>query len=83
MEFTEQLTVVCGVLLLFGAALWLLKQKRLLLVTPQRTAKHLQVIERVALGPQHTLALVRVDDRMVLVGTGPGVCEIRDVAIPS
>ncbi len=82
MEPLQQFVSVCGVLLLLAAALWFLKRRRLVTLGPQRAAKHLQIIERVALGPQHSLSLIRVDGRSMLVGTGPGVCEIRDVATP-
>jgi flagellar biogenesis protein FliO len=82
MELLEQLGTAAGVLALLGATLWMLKHKRLL--TPrQRELRALEVVERVTLSPQHTLALVRVKGGLVLVGTGPGVCEIRNVEITS
>ena len=43
----------------------------------------MEVIERVTLGPQHTLSLVKVKGGLLLVGTGPGVCEIRNVETSS
>jgi flagellar biogenesis protein FliO len=78
MDLLQQLAAVALVLALLGAALWLLQRNRLIL--PRRTGpKQLEVVDRVALSPQHGLALVRVNGRMVLVATGPGVCEIRNV----
>ena len=66
------------VIALLGAALWVLQRKSFLL--PGRGGpRQLEVVERVALSPQHALALVRVNGTMMLVGTGPGVCEIRNV----
>ena len=82
MELIEQLTAVGVVLGLLGATLWVLQRKRLL-VSRGRGPKEMEVVERVTLGPQHTLALVRVKGGLVLVGTGPGVCEIRNVEISS
>jgi flagellar biogenesis protein FliO len=82
MDLIEQFTAVAGVLGLLGALLWVLQRKRLL-VPRRRGPKEMEVVERVTLGPQHTLALVRVKGGLVLVGTGPGVCEIRNVEINS
>ena len=82
MDLIEQLAAVCFVLALLGAAVLALQRKRF--VVPGRNgSKQLEVVERVGLGPQHTLALVRVNGMMVLVGTGPGVCEIRNVEVSS
>jgi flagellar biogenesis protein FliO len=82
MDLLQQLAAVATVLALLGASLWLLQRKRLIL--PRRSdLKQLEVVERVALSPQHALALVRVNGKMMLVGTGPGVCEIRNVETSS
>ena len=79
----EQLTAVAIVLGLLGASLWFLQRKRLspwVSLSSRRTAvRQLEIVERVALTTQHSLALVRANGQMMLVGTGPGVCEIRDV----
>jgi flagellar biogenesis protein FliO len=81
MELLQQLAAVTMVLALLGATLWLLQRRRPIL--PRRGPRQLEVVDRVALGPQHTLSLVRVKGGMVLVGTGPGVCEIRNVEAAS
>jgi flagellar biogenesis protein FliO len=87
MELLEQLAAVGMVLALLGAALWLLQRKRfasLITLSPRRSGpRQLEVVERVSLGTQHSLVLVRVNGSMVLVGTGPGVCEIRNVEASS
>ena len=41
-----------------------------------KPAKRMQVIERVALTPQHALHLIRVDERVVLVASAPGGCSV-------
>lgn len=82
MELLQQLTAAVGVLALMAAALCILKKNRLLTSYPKKL-KQLELLERVPLSPQHTLALVRVKGGLVLVGTGPGVCEIRNVEITS
>jgi len=82
MELLQQFAAVGLVLALLIASLWLLKRKQLIL--PRRGgSRQLEVVDRVALSPHHSLALVRVNGSMVLVGTGPGVCEIRNVEAAS
>jgi flagellar biogenesis protein FliO len=82
MDLLEQLAAAGSVLALLGAMVWLLQRKGLM-APRRRGPKELEVVERVTLGPQHTLALVRVKGGLVLVGTGPGVCEIRNVETSS
>jgi flagellar biogenesis protein FliO len=77
-DVLQQLAAVAFVISLLGAVLWVLKRRNLLV--PRRTGeRQLVIVERVALGPQHSLSLVKVNGVTVLVGTGPGVCEIRNV----
>lgn len=82
MELLEQFATVAGVLALLCATLWALRRKQFVL-PGRRSAREMEIVERVTLGPQHNLALVRVKGGLVLVGTGPGVCEIRNVEITS
>jgi flagellar biogenesis protein FliO len=44
-------------------------------------ARQMKVLERVPLGTQHALHLVRVGDRLILVATAPGSCQLLDGAI--
>jgi flagellar biogenesis protein FliO len=82
MELVQQFAAVALVLALLGAAVWVLQRQRLL--APRRNGpRQLEVMERVALSQHHSLALVRVNGATVLVGTGPGVCEIHDVETTS
>ena len=87
MDLLQQLAAVSLVLALLGAVIWLLQRKGLITapaLAPRRCGpKQLEVLERVTLSPQHSLALVKVNGVMVLVGTGPGVCEIRNVEAAS
>jgi flagellar biogenesis protein FliO len=69
-----------GILLILGlasAAAWMLKRKRLSLSGPN---SRLQVLERVALTPQHSLCLVRVDGRVIIAATAPNGTQILEVA---
>jgi flagellar biogenesis protein FliO len=40
--------------------------------------RKLEVLERVALGPQHSVHLVRVGERQVLIGTSPSSCQVLE-----
>jgi flagellar biogenesis protein FliO len=40
--------------------------------------RHLKVLERVPLGAQHALHLVRAGDRMILIATAPCSCQVLD-----
>ena len=44
--------------------------------------RHLEVVERVSLTPQHSLHLVRVDDKHLIVASGPGGCTLLETAKP-
>jgi flagellar biosynthetic protein FliO len=73
MEWVQQLGAVALVLGLFGAALWALRRRGL--STPRlRRGRRLEYLERLPLGPQHALHLVRVDERELLVASSPGGC---------
>jgi flagellar biosynthetic protein FliO len=79
----QQILAVFLVLTLLAAALWLLRRKGLASVhwpLPQRKTgtKELQVLERVALGAHHSLHLVRVKDRVILIGISPSSCTRID-----
>lgn len=84
MEMFEQFAAVGVVLGLLFAALWFLKRKGLV-----RTAvrgpragdgPRLEVIDRLALTPHHSLHLVRLADRTLLVGISPNGCDLLECA---
>ena len=72
-----------GVLLVLGilvAALYLLKQRGIARFTgirrlggPERIMK---VVERIPLTPQHTMHLVQIGQRRVLISSSPGSCQL-------
>ena len=82
MELTEQITMVLVVFALLGGLLWFLKKRGLAaLRLPSRrggSSCRMEVLERVSLSPQHALHLVRVSDRIVLIGTAPSACTLLD-----
>lgn len=82
MEVTEQITMVLLVFALLGGLLWVFKRRGLvsLPLGPRRggNGRRLEVLERVSLSPQHALHLVRVADRIVLIGTAPSCCNLLE-----
>jgi flagellar biogenesis protein FliO len=82
MEEIRQVLSVFAVLALLGGALWWLRSKGVAqFAVKTRGAgkgKSLRVVERLALTPQHSLHLVRVGGRNILVASSPGGCSILD-----
>lgn len=78
----EQLSAVIVVLGLLCGSLWLLKKKgwaRTSFRRPTRPGQpRLEVLDRLALTPQHSLHLVRVADRTLLVGLSPQGCNLLE-----
>lgn len=75
-----QFSAVLFVLLLLIAALWLLRRKGLAglnVAMSRRLARQklMQVIERVPLTANHSLHLVRIHDRVILIGVSPAGCN--------
>jgi flagellar biogenesis protein FliO len=82
MEAIQQVFGVVAVLALLGGALWWLRHKGLAQFAVRgpggSKTKSMRVIERLALTPQHSLYLVRVADRTMLIAASPGGCSILD-----
>jgi flagellar biogenesis protein FliO len=79
MELIRQVLAVSAVLLLLAASLWWLRRKGLARHFSGGSRKHaLQAVERLMLGPQHSLHLVRLAGRGLLVGTSPGGCAVLE-----
>ena len=81
MEVARQVVSVLLVFALLGAALWLLRRggaaslRGLMRRTTART-RSLEPMERLALTPQHSLHLVRIQGRELLVATHPRGCTL-------
>jgi flagellar biosynthetic protein FliO len=76
----QQILAVFLVLALLLAALWLLRRKGLAsmpLGLARRSAarRQMQVIERIPLTAQHSLHLVSVSGRMIVIGVSPAGCS--------
>ena len=82
MEPLQQAAAVLLVLVLLGAALYALRGRGLQMVLTRRASggnqRLLESLERLPLTPQHSLHLVRVEDRTVLVAVSPSGCSILD-----
>jgi flagellar biogenesis protein FliO len=77
MDSVQPLAAIVLVMAALGGLLLLLK-KRGRMAFVAGPARRLEVVERVALGPQHALHLVRTGDRFLLVATAPGSCQLLD-----
>ena len=78
MEFVQELAAVGAVLTLLAVTLWWLRRRGFAALVPmKRTAgRRLECLERLSLGPQHTLHLVRVGDTAVLLASTPAGCAL-------
>jgi flagellar biosynthetic protein FliO len=83
----QQFLAVFLVLGLLLAALWLLRHQSWARFAPglvRQTGKQrrMQVLERVALDTRHSLHLVALNGRLIVVGVSPGGCR-RIAALPA
>jgi flagellar biogenesis protein FliO len=77
MEIVRQVAAVALVLGLLAALLWRIRQggfASFAVVKPG--ARRIQSVERVALGPNQSLSLIRVGDRGLLVASSPWGCAL-------
>lgn len=82
MDVVQPLAAIILVMALLGGALLLLKKRgaasfRLPGISGS-APRRLEVVERVSLGPQHALHLVRAGDRLLLVATAPTSCQLLE-----
>src|SRR6266446_6403201 len=80
MSLTQQMASVVGVLALLIATACLLS-KRVRMPVSFRLAggsrlRNLELLERLALTPQHSLHLVRIADRLLLLSVSPAGCSL-------
>jgi len=82
MEAIQQTLVVVFVLGLLGATLYWLRSKGLARFNGKGIGRsggrRMQTIERLVLTPQHSLHLVNVGGRILLVAVSPGGCSLLD-----
>lgn len=85
MDAVQPIFSVLFVLGLLGGTLWWLRNRgmaRFAVKGLGRGAKHIQPIERFTLTPQHSLHLVSVGGRTMLIAVSPAGCAVleKDVA---
>jgi flagellar biosynthetic protein FliO len=80
MEILQQVAAVGGVLSLLVGTLWWLRRRGYAVSTLSRrgAVRHLKCVERVALGPQQSLHLLRLGDRALLVASSPTGCTLLE-----
>jgi flagellar biosynthetic protein FliO len=80
MEMIQQLLVVLSVLGLLCGGLWLLRRKGWAHTALRHNRgdgqPRLEVIDRLSLTPNHSLHLVRLADRTLLIGLSPSGCNL-------
>jgi len=76
---TEQILAVFVVLGLMIGALWVLRRGGVArfggISRNRRVASELEIVDRISLTPQHSLHLVRLAGRTVLIGVSPAGLE--------
>jgi flagellar biosynthetic protein FliO len=76
MDFGQQYAGVALVLCLLGGTLWWLRRRGYATGASGRRHRRLEALERLPLGPQHTLHLVRVGRTVAVVLCSPGGCTL-------
>ncbi len=78
MEYLQQTLAVLAVFGVLGVSLWWLRRRgiaNIALATSKKKSGVLSQIERLPLSPTHSLHLVRMADRAILVASWPGGCQ--------
>ncbi len=82
MESVQQILAVLFVLGLLGGTLLWLRGRGLVRFTgmgvKRSGGKRMQSLERLPLTPQHSLHLISVSGRMLLIAVSPGGCTVLD-----
>ena len=81
MDILQPISAIVLVMALLTAVLVLLRKRGAAAFRLPGTGgppRRLEVVERVSLGPQHALLLVRAGGRMLLVGTAPNSCQLLE-----
>lgn len=80
METMQQMMAVALVLAMLGGALWLLRRRGVasFQLPGRRGGRNLESLDRLGLGPQHVLHLVRFQDRALLLAVSPSGCVLLE-----
>jgi flagellar biosynthetic protein FliO len=80
MELIRQMLAAAGVLLLLAATFWWMRRTGRAGPRAWRGSRgrRLEAVERLPLGPQHSLHLVRVAGRGLLLAASPAGCSLLE-----
>jgi flagellar biogenesis protein FliO len=76
MEFVQQIAGVILVFALLGVLVWYAKGRSFALPIRSTRPRRMEILERLVLSPQHSLHLINVDGRTILIGVSPGSCQM-------
>ncbi len=77
----QQLLAVAFVLLLLLGAVWLLRKKGFAGMSMGRQTRVIEQLDRMRLTPQHSIHLLRIENRLMLVAVHPrGMCLLDEAA---
>ena len=78
MELIRQIAAVIGVLTLLLAALWWLRRHGFAVTALARKpdSRRMECVERLSLGPQQTLHLVRLGNTALVLASSPAGCSL-------
>jgi hypothetical protein len=78
MEYLQQTLAVLAVFGVLGGSLWWLRGRgfaRFTIAAPKKNRGVLSQVERLPLSATHSLHLVRMADRAILIASWPGGCQ--------
>lgn len=80
MDVMRETAAVAVVLSLLGTVLWLMRRRGLAGILPlgRTRGRQLECVERLALGPQHAIHLIRMGGRGLLVTSSPSGCALME-----
>jgi flagellar biosynthetic protein FliO len=78
MDVLQQMMAVALVLTLLAGSLWWLRRRGFAALTVARRGpgRRMECLERLPLGPQHTLVLVRLGETEMLIASSPAGCSL-------
>jgi flagellar biosynthetic protein FliO len=85
MDIVQDLAAIGAVLSLLTGTLWWLRKRGFSgFLSPKRdNSRKLECLERLSLGPQHTLHLIRVGNESLLLASTPSGCTlVQNLASP-
>ncbi len=77
----QQFLAIAFVLILLLGAVWVLRKKGFASMPMGRQTRAIEQLDRMRLTPQHSIYLLRIQDRLMLIAVHPrGMCRLDDAA---